>query len=231
MTMHKKSVDVHIGQRLRNRRKSLDLSLADLSYKIGISHQQMHKYEQGLSRIPSSTLFHIGKAVSVSLNYFFYGYFDDNLSNDERAIKEHQSRKLNVLVVDDDLFYHDCMTKTCQDRHLQCLLHFADSADSAMPYLKQPIDNTDRPDVVMISWNLPKKSGLQLLKDMKSRIDYKDIPVIILSNHLNHDQLYTAYRYQAAGYISRTFNEERFNNDFAMAINYWSQTALLPGLY
>lgn len=63
--------DKIIAQRLRKRRKELGMSQAALSACIGVSYQQMTKYEQSINRLPASYLYEIAKALDVPLEYFF----------------------------------------------------------------------------------------------------------------------------------------------------------------
>ncbi len=66
-------VDCHIGSKVRLRRKALNISLYSLSYDIGISLQQLQKYESGANRIAASKLYAISKVLKVSPHFFFEG--------------------------------------------------------------------------------------------------------------------------------------------------------------
>ncbi|ESQ87008.1 helix-turn-helix domain-containing protein [Asticcacaulis benevestitus] len=67
-------VDLHVGAKVRMRRKSLSLSQTDLAREIGLTFQQIQKYERGSNRISASKLFEISKCLKVSVAYFFEGY-------------------------------------------------------------------------------------------------------------------------------------------------------------
>ncbi len=64
-------VDVHVGARLRQRRTLLRMSQTTLGEGIGISFQQMQKYEKGTNRISSSRLFALSRVLDVPVEYFF----------------------------------------------------------------------------------------------------------------------------------------------------------------
>ncbi len=64
-------VDHHIGQCLRTRRIEIGLSQKQLAAKIGISFQQLQKYENGFNRISASRLYLVAKVIGVSLMHFF----------------------------------------------------------------------------------------------------------------------------------------------------------------
>lgn len=64
-------VDVHVGKRLRSRRTILGRSQEEIGTAVGITFQQIQKYERGLNRIGSSRLYEFAKLLGVSVSYFF----------------------------------------------------------------------------------------------------------------------------------------------------------------
>jgi transcriptional regulator with XRE-family HTH domain len=66
-------VDVHVGQRLRQRRVAVGLTQDRLAKSVGITFQQVQKYERGTNRIVASRLFELAQVLKVSVEYFFDG--------------------------------------------------------------------------------------------------------------------------------------------------------------
>ncbi len=64
-------VDVHVGGRLRIRRTLLGLSQTSLADAIGLTFQQVQKYERGTNRMGSSRLYDIARILDVPVRYFF----------------------------------------------------------------------------------------------------------------------------------------------------------------
>lgn len=64
-------VDVHVGQRLRQRRVLVGLSQEKLARMVGITFQQVQKYERGANRIVASRLYQLAKVLDVPVSYFF----------------------------------------------------------------------------------------------------------------------------------------------------------------
>lgn len=64
-------VDVHVGKRLRLRRSMLGLSQEQLGKEIGVTFQQIQKYERGVNRVGSSRLYDFAKVMGVAVGYFF----------------------------------------------------------------------------------------------------------------------------------------------------------------
>jgi transcriptional regulator with XRE-family HTH domain len=67
------AVDTHIGQKIRARRIFLRMSQTDVADAIGISFQQIQKYENGSNRVGASRLQQISDALGVTPFYFFEG--------------------------------------------------------------------------------------------------------------------------------------------------------------
>jgi transcriptional regulator with XRE-family HTH domain len=65
--------DVHIGGRIRERRIALGMSQAALAAGLGITFQQVQKYESGANRVGGSRLWDISQALNVPVSYFFDG--------------------------------------------------------------------------------------------------------------------------------------------------------------
>jgi transcriptional regulator with XRE-family HTH domain len=67
------AVDRRLGQRLRARRLEIGLSQERLAEVLGLTFQQIQKYEKGVNRIAASRLFAISAALGVQVAYFFDG--------------------------------------------------------------------------------------------------------------------------------------------------------------
>ena len=66
-------VDIHVGARVRERRVSLGMSQANLGEYLGLTFQQIQKYERGANRISASKLWAIANFFEVPIEWFFDG--------------------------------------------------------------------------------------------------------------------------------------------------------------
>lgn len=73
MTHVPETVDLHVGDRLRTRRRLLSLSQTQLAAAAGITFQQVQKYERGANRISASRLVQFAHALGVAPAWFFEG--------------------------------------------------------------------------------------------------------------------------------------------------------------
>ena len=64
-------IDIHVGSRVRLRRMMLGMSQEKLGEQLGITFQQIQKYEKGTNRIGASRLQHIARVLSVPISFFF----------------------------------------------------------------------------------------------------------------------------------------------------------------
>ena len=64
-------VDVHVGGRVRLRRTLLGMSQERLGDALGLTFQQVQKYERGVNRIGSSRLYHLSQILDVPVSFFF----------------------------------------------------------------------------------------------------------------------------------------------------------------
>ncbi|MGZ3299237.1 MAG: helix-turn-helix domain-containing protein [Asticcacaulis sp.] len=70
-------IDLHLGKRLRRRRRLLGLTQQQLAQAVGIRVQQIQKYECGANRISAARLFQLAKALETPINYFYDGLTDE----------------------------------------------------------------------------------------------------------------------------------------------------------
>lgn len=86
-------IDIHVGQRLKARRVGLRISQTEIGAALGVTFQQIQKYENGANRIGASNLYRLAKALNVEVSYFFEDMPAPNkikaLSDQPPAVFEH----------------------------------------------------------------------------------------------------------------------------------------------
>ena len=70
-------VDIHVGSRLRQRRTALGISQTNLATTLGLTFQQVQKYEQAKNRVSASRLYRFSKILDVPVTFFFEGIASD----------------------------------------------------------------------------------------------------------------------------------------------------------
>ncbi|MEO0937914.1 MAG: helix-turn-helix transcriptional regulator [Pseudomonadota bacterium] len=74
-------VDIHVGRKLKMARAAQRMSQTDVARKLGLSFQQIQKYEIGSNRIAASRLYELSKILDVPTSYFFEGLSDAETVN------------------------------------------------------------------------------------------------------------------------------------------------------
>jgi len=67
------AIDVHLGRRLRRRRRLLGLTQQQLAVQVGVRFQQIQKYECGANRLGAARLWEIAEALQTPVSYFYDG--------------------------------------------------------------------------------------------------------------------------------------------------------------
>lgn len=77
------SVDAHVGSRVRQQRLVLGMSQHELAKKLGLTFQQVQKYERGANRIGAGRLYKLSRILGVPITYFY-----SDLEDSEDAVRE-----------------------------------------------------------------------------------------------------------------------------------------------
>src|SRR5881628_1308386 len=80
------AVDIHLGRRLRWRRRHMGLTQQDLGVACGVRFQQIQKYESAANRMSAAVLWRLSKVLDVDVRYFF-----DGLEPSRRSLTSQQT--------------------------------------------------------------------------------------------------------------------------------------------
>ena len=84
-------IDAHVGNRMRLRRMLIGLSQERMGEMLGLTFQQVQKYEKGVNRIGAGRLYQIADILSVPVSYFYEGFVGEGdksrAANDDTATK------------------------------------------------------------------------------------------------------------------------------------------------
>ena len=90
------SVDIHVGQRIRQRRWLMGMTQQQLAEAVGIKFQQIQKYETGMNRVSASRLWDISRVLHVQPNFFFEGLegSQDSKLGEAQLLKKRETLEL-----------------------------------------------------------------------------------------------------------------------------------------
>ena len=103
-------IDVHVGNRIRLRRTLLGLSQEKLAALLGLTFQQVQKYERGMNRVGASRLWDIGKVLEVPIE-FFYEDMDSDVAKQSPRMFSISEEKMEYLQEEQPKFNNDPMQR------------------------------------------------------------------------------------------------------------------------
>lgn len=222
-------IDKFIGMQLRKERKKRKMSLTTVSERLGISYQQLQKYEQAKSRVTVSTLYALAAIYGLEISDFFLAVGNEaSASGELRKVNcGTEMRRINILVVEpdpaDEMLIRDAMEGV---ESLNALfVHDGVQALDVLKY-KTLCPNFPKPNVVFMDPFIAKRDGITVLKELKRDEGTKEIPVVMLTNVIDSSLVSRAYKFGASGYILKTQNQDVFKESITDCIKYWTKTVV-----
>ena len=114
-------VDLHVGIRVRGRRKHLRMSQEDLAQTIHLTFQQVQKYERAASRISASKLYEISKTLKSPIAYFFEEY-EDNAQAEEFHESESERHIQDFLITAEGIELAEAFPRLKSAKHRRKIL-------------------------------------------------------------------------------------------------------------
>ena len=135
-----------------------------------------------------------------------------------------------ILLIEDNPGDARLVREALKDLHVSHELQVAPDGIQAMEDLRRINKNRTeiRPDIILLDLNLPKKSGLEILSEIKSDEVLKRIPVIILTASQNQDDIREAYNRHANCYIIKPLGLKEFFEIISSLEKLWLNIASLP---
>ncbi len=135
-------------------------------------------------------------------------------------------RTADVLLVEDDAGDVLLATEAFARYRVHDTLHVAGDGEQAIQFLRRTGDftNAPRPGLILLDLNLPRRSGLEVLADVKSDHDLRSIPVVILTTSQAEEDIIRSYSLHANAYVTKPLDFERFSealrqiNDFFLTL-------------
>lgn len=140
------------------------------------------------------------------------------------------SRPLKILLVEDSATDILMTQEALQESRLAHQLHVVEDGVSALAFLQQapPFTTAPRPDLILLDLNLPRKSGRELLADIKGNPQWHTIPIVILTTSNAEEDIVKAYDLQANCYIVKPLDFASFVEVIHAIRDFWLTTVTLP---
>ena len=140
-------------------------------------------------------------------------------------------RALHVLLVEDDPGDVLLAKEAFEQSHASCHLHVASCGEAAIGFLRRtgPWDTAPRPGLILLDLNLPGRSGLDILAEIKTDPDLTTIPVVMLSNSEAAEDVLRSYQLHANAYLVKPAGFDPFIDAIRKAGEFFLTLIQPPG--
>ena len=138
--------------------------------------------------------------------------------------------RVEVLLVEDNPGDVRLAREALKSTRLWSNLNVVRDGMEAMSYLRRegPFSRTVRPDLILLDLNLPRKSGREVLAEVKGDDDFKLIPILILSGSNAEQDRADAVRFHADGYMTKPLDRNQFKRMAGLIEDFWFAVARPP---
>ena len=118
-----------------------------------------------------------------------------------------------VLLVEDDPGDVLLTSEAFAQRHLDVQLHVVGDGEEATRFLRRTGDfaSAPRPALVLLDLNLPRRSGLEVLADLKADPDLRTIPVVVLTTSQAQQDIQCSYQLHTNAYVVKPIDADQFS--------------------
>jgi len=135
---------------------------------------------------------------------------------------------IKIVVAEDDEDDKSFIIDAFKNLNLIDSVKFVENGEELIKYLKK----TERyPDIIFLDLNMPILNGIQSLKIIKNDIDFKKIPIIILTTSKDQEDIDKTYGSGISAYIVKPFSFEDLLMVVRETTNYYFNTVTLPYRY
>jgi CheY-like chemotaxis protein len=139
-------------------------------------------------------------------------------------------RPVRILLVEDNPGDVRLTREALKETRIFTDLHVVSDGVEALDFLRRrgPFQNAPRPDIILLDLNLPRRSGREVLVDVKSDPELRRIPVMILSTSQAEMDVQFSYDHHANCYIRKPMEFEHFFEIVQAIERFWCSVVSLP---
>jgi two-component system, chemotaxis family, response regulator Rcp1 len=140
------------------------------------------------------------------------------------------STPVQVLLVEDSSDDADLMTEALREGDLEMIVSLVEDGEAALAFLRRQGDYelSPRPDVVLLDLHLPRKSGFEVLAEMKQDPELRRIPVVIMTSADSEKVFVEAYNLHANCCVSKPVDQDEYRRVVKKIERFWLHVAQRP---
>ena len=137
---------------------------------------------------------------------------------------------MEVLLVEDSEADADLVREAIEGGKLIVNLAVVGDGEEAMAFLRRqgPHGGAIRPDLILLDLNLPKKSGQEVLRELKADPDLGLIPIVVLTTSAADEDILRSYQLHANAYITKPVDFDAFISIVNQVTEFWLSLVVLP---
>jgi CheY-like chemotaxis protein len=143
-----------------------------------------------------------------------------------------EGKPITILMAEDDPDDRMLVQEAFEESRLMNDLRFVEDGEQIMAYLRHDGKyhevNAPRPAVILLDLNMPKKSGREVLEELKEDPELRDIPVIVLTTSEAEEDIVRCYCSGASGFIVKPVTFQRLVDVLKTVGDYWLGIVQLP---
>ncbi len=138
----------------------------------------------------------------------------------------------DVLLVEDDAGDVLLTTEAFEHHRAHDTLHVVSDGEQAMQFLRRAGEfaGVPRPGLILLDLNLPRRTGLEVLADLKADDDLHSIPVVVLTTSQAEEDIVRSYALHANAYVSKPVDFQLFTEAIRQINDFFLTLAELPDL-
>jgi two-component system, chemotaxis family, response regulator Rcp1 len=141
-----------------------------------------------------------------------------------------EGRPVRILLVEDNPADVRLTREAMKEAKVRNELHVAQDGEDALAFLHKQGKHADakRPDVILLDLNLPRKSGLEVLKEIKEDDELKRIPVVVITSSKAEQDIVRTYNLHANCYVTKPVDLNQFLEVVKSIEDFWLSIVRLP---
>jgi CheY-like chemotaxis protein len=139
-------------------------------------------------------------------------------------------RTIEILLVEDSTDEAELTIETLREGRVRNRVHWVEDGEEALAFLRRQGRHAQapRPDLVLLDLHLPRKSGQEVLAEIKEHPQWKRIPVVIMTSSADEKDILSAYDRHANCYITKPIDLAKFMAAVRSIEDFWLSIVRLP---
>lgn len=146
------------------------------------------------------------------------------------AVLDLQNRSVEILLVEDNPDDVDLTIEAFKESSNKSHLHVVEDGAQALAFLRRQgaYTGVPRPHLILLDLNLPRKSGHEVLREIKTDPALRQIPVVVLTTSSADTDIVRSYELAANCYITKPVDLDTFLSVVRVVDRFWRDVATLP---